>query len=101
METLTMSGRERRRLEMLSRVKRKELTLAAASRVLGLSYRQAKRIWARYQAEGDRGWCIGCGASRRTGGRTSARPRRWRCVRRVMPTSDQRWRQSSWQPSTA
>jgi len=55
METLTMSAGERRRLEMLSRVQRKELTLAAASRVLGLSYRQAKRIWARYQADGDRG----------------------------------------------
>ena len=32
METMPMSGRERRRLEMLSRVKRKELTLASSER---------------------------------------------------------------------
>jgi hypothetical protein len=31
------------------------MTLAAASKLLEISYRQAKRVWARYQAEGDRG----------------------------------------------
>ena len=54
-ETLRMSSKERERLVELGRVAQAETTLAAASRRLRLSYRQAKRIWARYQAEGDRG----------------------------------------------
>jgi len=32
-----------------------ELTLAAAAPVLGLSYRQARRVWRRYRAQGDAG----------------------------------------------
>jgi transposase len=55
METLLMSGKERRRLEVLGRVKSEELTLVKAAELLGVSYRQAKRIWARYQEDGDRG----------------------------------------------
>jgi molybdenum-dependent DNA-binding transcriptional regulator ModE len=55
METLSMSGRERRRLEVLCRVNRKELSLRKAAELLEISYRQAKRIWARYEAEGDAG----------------------------------------------
>jgi hypothetical protein len=55
METISMSKRERRRLEVFSQVKSGRMTLAAASKLLEISYRQAKRVWARYQAEGDRG----------------------------------------------
>lgn len=55
METLTMSVQERRRLELLSRVKGGEVTLVKAAELLKLSYRQAKRLWARYQSEGDVG----------------------------------------------
>jgi transposase len=55
METFLMSGKERRRLEVLGRVKSEELSLVKASELLGVSYRQAKRIWARYQEDGDRG----------------------------------------------
>src|SRR5271169_2758102 len=55
METLLMSRRERLRLEVLGRVKRGEITLAKASALLELSYRQGKRVYARYRAEGDRG----------------------------------------------
>lgn len=55
METLLMSGKERRRLEVLGRVKSKELSLVKAAELLGMSYRQAKRVWARYQEEGDKG----------------------------------------------
>jgi hypothetical protein len=55
METILMSRRERHRLEMFSRVRRREITLAKASELLGLSYRQAKRCFGRYRKEGDKG----------------------------------------------
>lgn len=42
METIRMSGKERRRLEVLSRVKSQELSLVKAAELLGMSYRQAK-----------------------------------------------------------
>jgi len=47
METLLMSGKERRCLEVLGRVKSKELSLVKAAELLGMSYRQAKPVWAR------------------------------------------------------
>jgi molybdenum-dependent DNA-binding transcriptional regulator ModE len=50
-----MSREERKRLEVFSRVKRCELTLAKAAELVGLSYRQAKRVYARYRDEGDGG----------------------------------------------
>lgn len=53
METLVMSTEERRRAEIFSRVGRKELTLVKAGELLRISYRQAKRLWARYDARGD------------------------------------------------
>ena len=55
METLAMSKKERRRLELFSRVREGEVTLVKASELLGLSYRQAKRSYGRYRLEGDRG----------------------------------------------
>lgn len=55
MERLEMSARERRRLEVLSRVKRKEVQLRKAAELLQLSYRQVKRVYRRYVQEGDRG----------------------------------------------
>ncbi len=55
METISMSRAERKRLEVMSRVKSGKLTLVSASELLGIGYRQAKRIWRRYQAQGDRG----------------------------------------------
>jgi hypothetical protein len=55
METLLMSRRERTRLEVMGRVKRAEITLAKAAELLSLSYRQAKRVYARYRSDGDRG----------------------------------------------
>lgn len=55
METISMSVRERRRLEAMSRVKARSLTLVEAAELLRLSYRQAKRVWARYQGQGDVG----------------------------------------------
>lgn len=55
METLAMSEKERRRLEVFCRVREKELTLVKASELLGLSYRQTKRAYGRYRSAGDAG----------------------------------------------
>jgi hypothetical protein len=55
METLEMSRSERRRLEVLSQVRLGKLTLQKGSELLGIGYRQMKRVWGRYQAEGDAG----------------------------------------------
>src|SRR2546427_5942206 len=62
-----MSSRELRRVEVLSRVKSKELKLVDAAALLEVSYRQAKRLWRR-----DR--CAGAAAlEHRNVGRASAR----------------------------
>ena len=43
METLSTSVKERRRLEVPSRVKSQEMSLVKATELLGMSYRQAIR----------------------------------------------------------
>ena len=55
METISMSQRERHRLEAFARVCRGEITLVKASELLELSYRQTKRCFGRYRKEGDKG----------------------------------------------
>lgn len=55
MEMLRMSRAERKRLELMSRVKRRELRLSKAAELLGLSYRQSKRVYRRYREERDAG----------------------------------------------
>jgi len=50
-----MSQKERDRLTIMVGVKHEELTQVQAAELLGLSYRQTKRVWRRYQAEGDAG----------------------------------------------
>jgi transposase len=55
MGTILMSRKERKRLEAFSRVKTGGMTLVEAGELLGLSYRQTKRTWSRYQSEGDAG----------------------------------------------
>lgn len=52
---MKMSRKERRRLEVLSRVRDGELRLGKAAEVLQVSYRQARRIYGRYLASGDAG----------------------------------------------
>jgi hypothetical protein len=47
-----MTRREVERAGVLRRVQADELTLAEATPLLGVGYRQAKRLWARYQAQG-------------------------------------------------
>lgn len=43
-----MSGRELERVEVLSRVKSQTLSLGQAATLLGVSYRQVKRLWQRF-----------------------------------------------------
>jgi transposase len=47
-----LSGKELSRVEVMGRVKARSLRLREAAELLQLSYRQSKRIWARYGAGG-------------------------------------------------
>ena len=47
-----MSRKELSRVEVMGRVKAHSLRLCEAAEMLGLSYRQSKRIWARYRVGG-------------------------------------------------
>ena len=55
MKRTGMSNREVRRAEVLSRVADKDLGVRHAAEMLEVSYRQAKRLWKRYQQEGAKG----------------------------------------------
>jgi hypothetical protein len=50
-----MSRKERDRMKIMAGVKAKELSQVQAAELMGLCYRQAKRVWRRYQNEGDAG----------------------------------------------
>src|SRR5215472_14940679 len=50
-----MSKEELRRVEVLARVRSKHLRIVDASKLLHVSYRQAKRLWRRYREEGAAG----------------------------------------------
>jgi hypothetical protein len=50
-----MSRKERDRMTIMVGVKREALTQVQAAKLLDLSYRQTKRVWRRYQAQGDAG----------------------------------------------
>jgi transposase len=62
-----MSKRELGRVELMARVRYKELRVLDASVLLQLSYRQAKRLWKRYREEG------AAGLKHRSAGRRSNR----------------------------
>ena len=55
MEALFMSARERLRLDALSRVKRQELTVVEAGKLMNVSLRHARRLWRRFCLQGDAG----------------------------------------------
>jgi hypothetical protein len=55
MGELRMSVKERVALDAMGRVKRGELTVVAAAELMGLSVRQARRVWKRFNSDGDRG----------------------------------------------
>ena len=50
-----MSRKERDRLTIMVGVKQEELTLVQAAGLMGVGYRQSRRIWRRYQDQGDAG----------------------------------------------
>jgi transposase len=62
-----MSKRELRGVEVLARVRSKQLRVVDASKLLQVSYRQAKRLWRRYRDEG------AAGLKHRSAGRPSHR----------------------------
>lgn len=55
METISMSVQQRRRLEVMSRTGSGAMSLVEAREILKRGYRQMRRVWSRYQAEGDSG----------------------------------------------
>jgi len=85
METLTMSRKERDRLTIMAGIKTGELTLVAAAPVLGLSYRQTRRVWRRYEAQGD------VGLVHRSRGRSSLRCKLSKLRARVLACYRQRY----------
>ena len=50
-----MSERELKRAAVLSRVAQAGWSLVQAAERMGVSYRQAKRLWKRYRGQGARG----------------------------------------------
>jgi transposase len=70
-----MSTKELTRAGILARVKAATLTLQAAATLMGVSYRQAKRLAARYRRQGARGLRHG-NAGRGSNRATSARTRK-------------------------
>lgn len=50
-----MSRKERSRIMVMTGVKKEELTLVQAAELMAVGYRQSRRIWKRYQADGDAG----------------------------------------------
>ena len=54
-EILTMSTKERQRLQLIGHLKHGKTTVAKAAAALGLSERQMYRVLGRYRSQGDRG----------------------------------------------
>ena len=54
-KTLTMSTKELSRLEVMQRLKGKRLIQKEAAKLLGLSIRQIKRLWQKYQKQDAKG----------------------------------------------
>jgi transposase len=50
-----MTRKERDRMTIMAGVKRNELSQVQAAQLMGLGYRQVKRVWRRYQDQGDAG----------------------------------------------
>jgi len=55
METLKMSGAERKRMSIVEKVVGRKLAIVRAAELMGVGYRQAKRIVGRYRQKGDAG----------------------------------------------
>ena len=53
MVKVRLSEKERSRVEVLSKVKRGEMSLKKGAELLGLSYRQMLRVYERFESEGN------------------------------------------------
>jgi len=73
-----MSKEELTRVEVLARVKSQQLRVVDAGRLIGVSYRQAKRLWKRYREEG------AAGLKHRSAGRASNRAHDAKFRRKVL-----------------
>jgi transposase len=73
-----MSSEELRRVEVLARVRSKQLRIVDASKLLHVSYRQAKRLWRRYRDEG------AAGLKHRHAGRPSNHAQDWKFRNQVL-----------------
>jgi len=73
-----MSRRELERVEVMGRVKQGDLSLLDGAAILGLSYRQTKRVWRRYRERGAEGLKHG------NAGRESNRGKPGKLRRRVL-----------------
>ncbi len=73
-----MSRRELGRVEVLARVRSRELRVVDAATLMGVSYRQAKRLWKRYREEG------AAGLKHRSAGRGSNRAQPEKFRRKVL-----------------
>ena len=78
MGRIGMSQKELRRVEVLARVKSRELKVVDAASLVEVSYRHAKRLWKRYREEGAKG------LRHRSAGRASCRAKPARFRRRVL-----------------
>ena len=56
MDELRMLSKERIALDAMGRVRRKETTIVAVAKLMGLSVRQAQGAWKRFRSEGERAW---------------------------------------------
>ena len=80
-----MSGNEGRRMVLLAEVKKGKLSVAAAGRVMGVGYRQAKRIWHRFKKLGD------AGLVHRSRGKPGPRCKEGKLRRQVLARYQQRY----------
>src|SRR6185436_17818473 len=85
MEILTMSGKERKRMVLLGEVKQERMSLAEAGRVMGLGYRQAKRVWQRFKEAGE------TGLVHRSRGRVGSRRKEAKFRKRVLARYQERY----------
>jgi len=103
-----MSSDELRRVEILARVKCGDLKLVDAAEILGVSYRQTKRLWKRYGEDGAAGLKHGnAGRASNRAKPEAFRKKVLRLIRRKYtgPVGERfgrrRWRPSTWRVKTA
>jgi len=85
-----MTNEELRRVEILSRVAAGGLSLKNSAEMMGVSYRQAKRIWRRFRASGGAGLKHGSAGKRSNRAKPSALRRKvLRLIRKKYSGSEQ------------